>query len=160
MIMFRQPSRYFFLAIGFFAALYPASLDSAGHAAAAYHFGSVVENIQFSGIAPLPCDIYRYHGSERTIAVSEVLTIGNKLYEGSKIRSIYLRLSTSPSNERPDSAIVEVIEHDGEVRYAMPRVVHFDNIAFVSKGVTIDGQLVINSHDSAPYEWDVFYCPL
>lgn len=124
----------------------PATPDFDPQAPAVFHFSDVVEQIHVEAVS-LPYEAYRCHAAARTVTAS-----------GLTIQSVYL--SVAPSSRNLNTVFLEVIEQDGQVRYAMPRVVHFDNIAFVSEGVTIDGQLVINSHDSGPYDWDVFYCPL
>lgn len=111
------------------------------------YFGAVVEKIEFRGIAPLPYEAYRYHALTRTVSIPPL-----------KLKSIFLRVA----NGTPDTALLEVIEKTGRVRYAMPRVVHFDAATLVSEPSDdpIDGQLVITSNDSRPYDWDVFYQPV
>ena len=161
---------FFFRAIWFIISFHSAALDNGNQGVSVFRFGFVVERIEFNGIASLPCEIYRYHAVKRIVSTDADL----------KIQSIYLRIGTDlPCHSAcnaveypmPDSAVVEVIGKTGDVRYNLPRVVHFDATALVSEGAngqieranedsdngTIDGQLVIISNDSQPYDWDLFY---
>ena len=121
----------------------------------AFQFGSVVAKIEFNSIASLPYETYRYYTSTRTVSISDPIAIGSTFYTNLKLQSVYLRVDADL--RKPNSAVIEVIGQDGQVRYASPRSVHFDSTSFVPEGETIDGELVIISHDGNPYAWDVFY---
>ena len=139
-------------------ALTPAVTENPVQDTFALHFGSVVAKIQFNGIAPLPYETFRYYTSTRTVSISETVVIGNAPYTDLKLQSVYLHVNAN--RRKPDSAVLEVIRKDGHVQYLAPRTVHFDESTFEVEnpdGETIDGQLVIISNDSQPYDWDVFY---
>lgn len=138
--------------IAVFLILYPASViavtptakNTATQEPPVFHFGDVVTIIEFSGLAPLHYEIYRYHTSEHTVSLPKT---------NLKLQSIILTVK----NKVPNTAILEVIRKDGQVQYPAPRTVFFDGVPFEAKGETIDGQLVIISNDSDPYDWHVFY---
>ena len=139
-------------------ALTPAVTENPDQDTFAFHFGSVVAKIQFNGIAPRPHETYRYYTSTRTVSITEAVVIGTTPYTDLKLQSVYLHVDAN--RRKPDSAILEVIRKDGHVQYLVPRTVHFDESTFEVEnpdGETIDGQLVIISNDSQPYDWDVFY---
>ena len=121
----------------------------------AFYFGSVVAKIQFNGIAPLPYETYRYYTSTRMVSISKAVTIGDTLYTDLKLQSVYLRVNAK--RRKPESSLLEVIRKNGHVQYFAPRIVHFDGVPLESEGEIIDGQLVVISHDSHPYDWEVFY---
>ncbi len=138
-------------------ALYPASLvivtltvkEATGHEEhepTSFRFGAVIERINVKGLS-LPYQTYRYHTSKRTVETADLT-----------IQSVYL--SVDAPTQTLNTAFLEVVQSDGEIRYAMPRTVHFDNESFISEGETIDAQLVIITHGKQPYDWDVFYSPL
>ena len=109
-----------------------------------FHFGDVVTTVEFNAIALPPCEIFRYHAAQKTVSLPE---------NDVKLQSIIL----SVENNVPNTALLEVIRKDVQVQYPAPRTVFFDGVPFEAKGETIDGQLVIISNDSDPYDWDVFY---
>lgn len=167
-----------------FIVVSPAVKHTADRHVPVLHFGSVVEQIKFDGIA-LPHEdqeIYRYHTTRRAVPIPEGIAIGDTLYapRDLKIHSIYLRVDKSRGF--PNTAFLEVIGKDGQARYALPRTVEFDGAMLESEGSSewrtkkqltdreggrdpmedsdkdfIDGQLVIISNGRQPYDWDVFY---
>ena len=157
--------------------------DTAEQELPGFHFSSVVQKIDFKEIS-LPYETYRYHTSTRTVSIPDL-----------KLQSIFLsvdkaRLNSLVGSNRlsdddrgpielpmPVSAVLEVIDKAGYIRYAVPRTVQFDGTPLeseksnerIAKGDSapsaiedsgrnfIDGQLVIISNGSEPYNWDVFY---
>ena len=132
-------------------AIYPAALivvtptvpESENRDPPVVRFSDVVEQIHIEGVS-LPYEAFRCHASTRTVTAA-----------GLTIQSVYL--SVDPLSRNLNTVFLEVVEPDGQVRYAVPRSVHFDSTSFVPEGETIDGELVIISHDGNPYDWDVFY---
>lgn len=139
-------------------ALSPAVTRKPNQGTSVFHFGSVAARIQFNGIAPLNFEIYRYYTSTRTVSIPKAVSIGGTLYTDVKLQSVYLRVDAQ--RRKPDSAVLEVIRKDEHVQYLTPNSVHFDDSTFeiaAPENATVSGQLVINSNDSIPYDWDVFY---
>ena len=139
-------------------ALSPAVTQKPNQNTSVFHFGSVAAKIQFNGIAPLNFEIYRYYTSTRTVSIPKSVSIGGTLYTDVKLQSVYLRVDAQ--RRKPDSAVLEVIRKDEHVQYLTPNSVHFDDSTFeiaAPENATVSGQLVINSNDSIPYDWDVFY---
>ena len=167
----------------------PAVTHTADRYVPIFHFGSVVEQIKFDGIA-LPHEdqeIYRYHTSRRTVQICEGMAIGGTFYAPGdlKIQSVYLRVNNT--SRMPDTAFLEIIGKDGQARYAVPCTVQFDGAIlgsikrpnrikqansvrddlplteWTTRAIEdsdrdfIDGQLIIISNGSQPYDWDVFY---
>lgn len=121
----------------------PAKTESETQEKTVVRFSDVVERIHVEEVS-LPYDAFRCHASTRTVAAA-----------GLTIQSVYVVVYRASRNL--NTAFLEVVEKDGQIRYAMPRSVHFDSATFVSEGDAIDGELVIISHDGNPYAWDVFY---
>ncbi len=121
----------------------PAKPESENREKTVVRFDDVVERIHVEEVS-LPYEAFRCHASTRTVAAA-----------GLTLQSVIVVVDNASRNL--NTAFLEVVEQDGQVRYASPRFVHFDSATFVSEGESIDGELVIISHDGNPYEWDVFY---
>ena len=132
-------------------AIYPAALivvtpakpESENREKTVVRFDDVVEHIHIEGVS-LPYEAFRCHASTRTVAAA-----------GLTLQSVFVVVDYASRNL--NTAFLEVVEQDGQVRYASPRSVHIDGVPLESKGETMDGRLVIISNDSEPYDWGVFY---
>ena len=165
-------------------ALYPVSLiiitlavkDTTDQKSPGFHFGAVVEKINVKGIS-LPYQIYRYHASKRTVSLPE-LELKSICLSVNDAQSTEIERTDLVEISMPVSAVLEVIDKDGRVKHVVPPTVQFDGIQLepgrsnrrlterIANSIgdamdldrnPVDGQLIIISNDSQPYDWDVFY---
>ena len=165
-------------------ALYPVFLiiitlavkDTTNQKTPGFHFGAVVEKINVKGIS-LPYQIYRYHASKRTVALPE-LELKSICLSVNNTQSTEIERTDLVEISMTVSAVLEVIDKDGRTQHVVPPTVQFDGIPLESGRSNhrltekiansigdatepdrnlVDGQLIIISNDSQPYDWDVFY---